>query len=121
MPFKSKADRQANLKAYYKRNKKTKQAYDKKYRKRPEVKARRKLSTLKYEYGISSEAYRALVEAQDGKCKICDRERKLVVDHCHSSGKVRGLLCYSCNTSLGQFNDDPKLLIKAITYLKGEI
>lgn len=43
----------------------------------------------------------------------------LVIDHCHVTGKVRGLLCNGCNTALGAFQDDPKVLRRAISYLKG--
>ena len=54
-------------------------------------------------------------------CDICGKdelESKLVVDHCHASGKVRGVLCYSCNTSLGKFKDSPELLRSAADYLE---
>ena len=57
---------------------------------------------------------------QDGKCAICgkrDELRRLALDHCHKTGKLRGLLCMQCNTGLGQFRDDTNLLQKAITYL----
>ena len=54
-------------------------------------------------YGIGIEEYDAMVAAQDGRCLICDRERKLVVDHEHETGRVRGLLCITCNSQLGFF------------------
>lgn len=69
-------------------------------------------------------AIESIYDANDGKCDICKRppgrrkERKLALDHCHKSMKLRGLLCTSCNTGLGAFNDDPDLLSKAIEYLK---
>lgn len=58
-----------------------------------------------------------LMEAQGGTCAICPRTDDLCVDHDHATGVVRGLLCRSCNSGLGQFRDDPVLLAKAIDYL----
>jgi hypothetical protein len=77
---------------------------------------------LKKHYGITLEDYNEMFSAQDGKCAICsggpNGEKRLCVDHCHSTGKVRGLLCDKCNVGLGRFNDDLALLEKAIEYLK---
>lgn len=75
---------------------------------------------LKYEYGITEEDYAKLLDDQSGKCAICNSSTKLVIDHCHSSGQVRGLLCTTCNTGLGMFKDTPDFLINAIKYLKGK-
>lgn len=83
---------------------------------------------LRTRYGISFKDYNALVELQDGKCKICGNQeiarhnftkhtQSLAVDHCHVTGKVRGLLCQDCNRGLGKFHDDPVRLQKAIDYL----
>lgn len=64
-----------------------------------------------------------MLEDQNGRCKICDIEAKdamwsvLVVDHCHATGKIRGLLCNSCNVGLGKFKDNPRLVEKALGYL----
>jgi hypothetical protein len=79
-------------------------------------------------YGRTPDEIQALLEAQDGRCKICSREiliggRKLnsmAVDHCHESGEVRGILCSACNRGLGLFRDDPDSLRKAATYLEKE-
>ena len=78
-------------------------------------------------YGISLEDYKDMYMEQDGKCKICkgsgkrrvshDHSMPLVIDHDHSTLKVRGLLCHTCNSALGQFNDDTALLTEAIKYL----
>lgn len=85
-------------------------------------------SNLKTNYGISLDQYRALYEAQGGKCRLCGVEKsaikggrahRLCVDHCHKTGHIRGLLCKSCNTALGAFQDDPIRLQKAIDYLNG--
>jgi hypothetical protein len=66
-----------------------------------------------------------MYEAQHGQCKICNTFKmnrgrgRLVIDHCHSTGDVRGLLCHSCNVGLGFFRDNPKFLESAATYLGG--
>lgn len=75
-------------------------------------------------YGIGPEQYAELLAKQGGKCAICGttdpgRGREyLCVDHDHSSGTVRGLLCSPCNYALGQFKDDPDLLRAALEYLR---
>ena len=80
---------------------------------------RARMLSLKRNYSISIEEYNELFTKQGGVCAICGRESKksLGVDHEHKTGKVRGLLCSNCNTAIGQLNDDPKLLLKAIAYL----
>lgn len=79
-------------------------------------------ATLKKKYGITLEEYNDLLRQQNNLCAICSRKcstgNKLAVDHCHNTGKIRGLLCQGCNTSLGKMNDDPDLLRKAIDYLE---
>lgn len=111
-----------------------KKDYSKAYRLRhPErVKAmRRKYQrgyTLKHKFGITVEEYSRLLAAQGGKCAICkhkpegdDRYRtgkNLAVDHCHRTGKVRGLLCDRCNRGLGHFRDDVEYLLQAVLYLQ---
>ncbi len=71
-------------------------------------------------YGISLSEYNKMVEECDNKCNICHEEdnRRLAVDHCHYTGKVRGLLCVKCNMSLGGYRDSIILLENAIKYLK---
>lgn len=70
-------------------------------------------------YGLTVEQYDAMVSAQSGRCLICNGEpaRKLVVDHCHAGGQVRGLLCHGCNVGIGHLRDDPIRLIAAAAYL----
>ncbi len=73
-------------------------------------------------YKITIDDYANILAKQNGVCAICRKEetghkRRLSVDHCHSTSKVRGLLCNSCNNGLGRFNDDINLLAKAIGYL----
>lgn len=72
---------------------------------------------LKCQYGITLADYNEMKISQNNKCLICNREVKLVVDHCHTSGKVRGLLCYRCNSALGSFKDSVNILNNAIKYL----
>lgn len=73
---------------------------------------------LKHEYGLSEEDYNNLHVQQNNQCKICGiTPKKLVVDHCHTTGRVRGLLCHNCNTGLGQFKDNTQFLQLAIKYL----
>lgn len=80
-------------------------------------------------YGLDQESYTAMLEAQRGVCAICElperyidsrtgEPRRLSVDHCHTSGKVRGLLCGRCNRSIGQFADDHERLSRAAAYLR---
>lgn len=70
-------------------------------------------------YGLSLEEYRAMVAKQKGQCAVCKAvPKKLAVDHCHASDRVRGLLCRTCNIGLGMFNDSPVKLKQAIKYLK---
>ncbi len=85
-------------------------------------------SNYKYNFSITLDDYNLMFKEQEGKCKICSSKeakgnsKHLKVDHCHETGKVRGLLCNSCNLGLGKFKDDIKSLEKAISYLKeGEL
>ena len=78
---------------------------------------------LEREYGLTKKAHNILFEQHNNRCAICNIEsgiglKKLVVDHCHSTGKVRGLLCRLCNTSLGGFKDNVDTLNAAIKYLE---
>jgi hypothetical protein len=68
-------------------------------------------------YGLTRETHEALELAQDARCAICDGALPLRVDHDHSTGRVRGLLCHNCNVGLGHFRDDPALLRRALAYL----
>lgn len=68
-------------------------------------------------YGLDLDGYDRLFVEQSGKCKICSREISLVIDHCHVTGKVRGLLCNGCNLALAYFEEKPDRMQKAIEYL----
>jgi hypothetical protein len=69
-------------------------------------------------YGISKAEYDALYEKAEGKCMTCRSDEELVIDHCHTTGKVRGLLCHSCNVSLGHAKDNRGILYNMIEYLE---
>lgn len=85
-------------------------------------------NSLKHRYGISVLQYQTMLVEQNFTCAICTQPEtrkhkgvstRLGVDHNHSTGLVRGLLCFSCNAALGHFNDDINLLSDAIRYLRG--
>jgi hypothetical protein len=77
---------------------------------------------LKLKYGLSRADYDAMLQAQDYACAICRRgawefSRGLAVDHDHETGKVRGLLCSPCNSAIGQLQECPETMLRAISYL----
>ena len=86
---------------------------------------------MKKRFGISGEDYDHMFDQQQGVCAICKRPetakdkdggpRMLAVDHCHETGKVRGLLCTGCNTALGGFKDNVQLLDAAKNYLLNHV
>lgn len=72
------------------------------------------------DFKITLEDYNRQLEKQNHKCAICgdtDDKKELAVDHCHKTNKVRGLLCWCCNSSIGRFEDDISILQSAIKYL----
>lgn len=87
----------------------------------------RRLTVLARTYGVDVPFLREMLERQDEGCALCGknqggwtmtkRSNTLVVDHCHSTGRVRGFLCPTCNTALGAFGDDPARLRAAADYL----
>ena len=82
-------------------------------------------SKFKNQYGITLEQYDKMLANQNGGCAICgaktpsNRTKYFAIDHCHATGKVRGLLCMKCNRGLGLFNDRTDLLKSASNYLLG--
>jgi len=68
-------------------------------------------------YKITRNEYNDLLKKQNLGCSVCNKKVKLVVDHCHKTNKVRGLLCHHCNTALGMFQDSVILLERAKNYL----
>ena len=96
--------------------------YQREYGRLPEVAVKRRARMLRNLYELTLEEYEALAVQQGRVCAICKsnangRQSNLDVDHCHKTGVVRGLLCNRCNTGIGQFNDDSKLLLAASEYL----
>jgi Recombination endonuclease VII len=70
-------------------------------------------------YGLSLQQFKELSARQNHACAICKAsDRFLVIDHCHATGKVRGLLCGRCNVGLGYYCDDPQLMRTAMAYLE---
>ncbi len=107
---------------------KNKEKYTKKYQRKKHLNYEcrgfeyNKTIYLKRKYGIDLEEYYKILESQNNCCIICGiheskMETMLSVDHCHTTGKIRGLLCHNCNIGLGNFKDDPKVMKKAIEYL----
>jgi hypothetical protein len=77
-------------------------------------------------FGLTPKDYENLLKVQDYKCAICESpltfvKNSAVVDHCHGTNKIRGILCRSCNTGLGSFKDEKSFLAKAIYYLERPI
>jgi hypothetical protein len=88
---------------------------------------RRKNNQMRTLYGIDVETYEKLFAEQNGLCAVCKKPEtlkrgdvvvNLSLDHCHTTGKIRGLLCANCNNGMGRFKDDPALLRAAAEYLE---
>jgi len=74
-------------------------------------------------FGLTEDAFRGMLHAQNYQCAICSdilnvEEGKFAVDHNHSTGEVRGVLCRGCNRGLGYLRDNPTILISASKYLE---
>lgn len=120
-----------NQKKYEWRLKNWERDYNNKSRYRQSHPDRVRDANLRQKYGISLKQYNLMFEEQGGVCNICKRPERIVngkskkiaplaVDHCHDSGKVRGLLCFSCNIALGKFQDSPEILARAISHVTGK-
>jgi hypothetical protein len=91
----------------------------------PEGKAKRREQKFEYKYGITVDQAESMFLAQGSCCAICKSTEPgskigWHTDHCHSAGKVRGILCHSCNVGLGYFKDKISTLQAAINYLTKE-
>jgi hypothetical protein len=81
-------------------------------------------SGLRYHYSVTLQNYNEILEIQEGVCAICgelrttSRINRLVVDHDHESGELRGLLCHRCNCGLGYFGDNLANMRRAVAYLE---
>lgn len=100
---------------YTKNNKDKINIYQKRYISRRADKNLRRL------YGVTLGRKMEMYEAQGGKCAICGKELESVIkahlDHCHSTGKIRELLCYQCNLGIGYLKEDCNILISACEYI----
>lgn len=92
---------------------------------RPTTKARTRVYNILKSYSISEKELRDLMDSQKGCCAICknslvdkDSKRSYMVDHNHTTGKVRGLLCISCNAAIGHLKESKEVLLSAIEYLE---
>lgn len=78
----------------------------------------------RWKFGITLDDYHKMLEKQDGRCGICKsteaggRWGTFAVDHCHTTGKVRGLLCSNCNNGIGKLGDTVEALESALDYLR---
>lgn len=77
---------------------------------------------MKRVYGITLNEYNSMLDQQHGVCYVCHKpptgERRLAIDHCHTTGSVRKLLCSNCNTVLGLVKEDVNIMNKLINYIK---
>ncbi len=111
--------------AYYKANKEKMAAYNKEWNKKNKE-ARAKHSwvyLLKKNYSLTVDQFNAMLATQDGVCAICrgpqEGSKNFCVDHDHATGRIRGLLCCSCNKGLGHFFDDLENIRRAYIYIGG--
>lgn len=128
MPHKSKEERAAYLKEWRNKNRDYVRAKLREKNSTPEGFEISKNSRLKRAYGITLNEYRDMFSKQNGLCFICgnpeerglrrDDSLNLAVDHNHTTGKVRKLLCNNCNRGLGAFRDNIAVMERAIQYIK---
>lgn len=117
-------------KEYAKKNREKILKIKSKYNNKVELRDKFKNYKLKHRFGITINVYNKMKIDQNGLCKICNKKetakhrignkvriKDLAVDHCHKTGKVRGLLCSICNRALGYAKEDVKILSKMIEYL----
>lgn len=82
---------------------------------------RNRESHFRRHYGITVAERDAMIKEQFGICPICLAPGPKHVDHDHDTGKVRGVLCFNCNSALGKLRDDPGAMRRAIAYLEGNV
>ena len=128
-PEEQKARRRASVKKYRLAHPERVKAYRKKrwlaYRDSDSYRHNKRAYALR-RYGITPDQFDAMLSSQGGRCAICRKQPRgdwrnnkfLHVDHNHTTGRVRGLLCPECNTSIGKMNDSPEQLRRAAAYLE---
>lgn len=87
----------------------------------PEWNRTARKTRLDKKYGMTIDDYDKMFKDQGGICLICrspPSRKRLAIDHCHKTNKVRGLLCSNCNMGLGLLKDSPRIMINAIRYLR---
>jgi hypothetical protein len=97
----------------------------KRYRENESVRKASWVTNLRHRFGMTEEEYNEIFDRQEGCCAICGvsdcktktGKQRLSVDHDHSTGEIRALLCAHCNVGLGAFQDDPTIIKKAMEYL----
>lgn len=110
MPYKDREKYLSTQKSYYHRDK---ESY--------------KWRNIKNTYGLTKEDFMSMLDKQDNKCALCKKpfqglsQRDLHIDHCHTTNRVRGLLCMVCNVGLGMMGDNEEGLLKALSYVRGEL
>ena len=135
MPIKDEALRKAYMKEYhakwYEENKEKRRKQISEYGKSKSKEwhhAKGRKHHLKKRYNITQQDYETKLASQNHQCAVCGKHESLNtrggkldplhIDHCHKTNKIRDLLCYQCNSGLGQFKDDIETLQKAIDYLR---
>lgn len=93
------------------------------YSSRKDVKDRTRDKDLQRTFGVTLDEYNRILSSQNGNCAICGihntlSKKALCLDHCHYTGKIRGILCLSCNSGIGYFKDKVGLVYKALLYLE---
>lgn len=122
--LKSSPHKLAYMREYVRRHPKKKRAYNREYYLKTRETAL--FAQIKRSYGLTRDEWQRLYDTQHGLCRLCGgaghiggRSAKLYVDHCHATGKVRGLLCHRCNLGLGALGDNEAGLLKALAYVRG--
>lgn len=82
---------------------------------------RDRASYFNRKYGLTEAERDAMIVSRRGLCPICLAAPAVHVDHCHKAGRVRGVLCFNCNSGLGLLRDDPEVVRRAAAYLEGNL
>lgn len=110
-------DKNAYQRAYHEKNKERLNAKQReRYHKNKEVHLeRQRWYQIEKKYGLSKEEYLELMD--EASCEICGKQEDLCVDHSHSTGNVRGVLCRQCNQGIGLLGDEYETVLRAVEYL----
>lgn len=103
---------------YYKENRETLLKNSKKWREANKHKIKNKY--LKYQYGITTEQYDQILDDQNCCCKLCGSSpiKYPVVEHCHKTGRIRGIVCQKCNMAIAAVENNQHLLNKILEYIE---